>query len=105
MGQLTEKEMEETFDLGKATEQTRELTALLSLMKRQRKKSKPIETVLEALNKLGSRRPTKQRFSVHFDRDRSKFIVYTAHEETVLPLVLHHTAEEIYCKPTKEKLK
>jgi len=97
-----EKEMNDTVEL---SNNSREITALVQLLGRRRKKNKPLETTLEALNKLGSRRPTKQRFSVHFDKGQLKFIVYMLHEETVLPAALHHAADEIICKPTKIKFK
>lgn len=97
--------MEETIELGKAAEQTREIGALLQLLKRQRKKNKPIEATLEALNKLGSRRPPKQRFTIHIDKDQAKIILFTLHEEAALPAVLLHYADEVICKTTKVKLK
>lgn len=99
------KTMSETLDLDKAIEAAKEINSLTQLLLRRRKKNKPVESVLEALNKLGSRRPTKQRFSVHFDNEHTKFIVYALHEETVLPKALQHAADEIICKATKTRLK
>jgi hypothetical protein len=39
-----------------------EINTLVGVLKRRRKKNKPVEQTVEALNKLGSRRPAKQRF-------------------------------------------
>ncbi len=41
-----------------------EINTLVSVLRRQRKKNKPVEQTVEALNKLGSRRPVKQRFTL-----------------------------------------
>lgn len=46
-----------------------EINVLCGSYKRLRKKGRPVEKVVEALNKLGSRRPTKQRFSLSYKSD------------------------------------
>lgn len=43
-----------------------DINVLCANYRRLRKKNKPVEKVIEALNKVGSRRPTKQRFSLAY---------------------------------------
>lgn len=97
---------QEVFDgLGKAAENTREATALTALLVRQRKKNKNVEPTLEALNKLGSRRPERHRFTVGIDRESNKIRVYINNPDAQLPKALHYAADEIHCRTTKERLK
>ena len=46
-----------------------EINVLCASYRRLRKKSKPVEKIVEALNKLGARRPTKHRFSLSYKSD------------------------------------
>lgn len=98
-------EQESTDALTKASENAREVTAMVCLLVRQRKKNRNVEPTLEALNKLGSRRPERYRFTVGIDRESSKIRVYVNSHSPQLPKSLHQAADEIYCKTTKERLK
>jgi hypothetical protein len=80
-----------------------EIGALLSKMHRRRKRGEAVEPILEALNKLGSRRPVRQRFSVHISRETGKFVVSVQSREHQLPKALEHAADEI--RTATEKLK
>ncbi len=91
--------------LGKAAENAREVTAMTSLLVRQRKKNKNMEPTLEALNKLGSRRPERHRFTVGVDRESHHIRVYVNNTDAQLPKALRHAADEIHCKTTKARLK
>ena len=79
-----------------------EITSLMNKVRRRRRRGEVVEPILEALNKLGSRRPVKQRFSVHISRETGKFIV-VANSQEHLPRSIAHAADEV--RTSGEKLK
>ncbi len=60
-----------------------EIETLCALYRRLEKKGKPVESAVEALNKLGSRRPKKQRFSVSYNSKTSVLTVRAEHADWV----------------------
>lgn len=60
-----------------------EINVLCASFKRLRKKNKPVEPVVEALNRLGSRRPTRQRFSLSYNSTDGQLTVKAKHTEWI----------------------
>lgn len=56
-----------------------DINVLCRNVRRLRKKNRPVEPAVEALNKLGARRPTKQRFSLSYNSEQQ---VLTLHAKT-----------------------
>lgn len=79
-------------------ENTAEIDTLVGLYRRRRKKNKPVETVVESLNRLGARRPTKQRFMLSFDSTNCKLTLKAKMEEFV-PDSLRRIADQLIIGP------
>lgn len=71
-----------------------EIKVLCASYKRLRKRGKPVEETVSSLNKLGSRRPTKQRFSLVYDH-KTGVLQLRAKSTEHLPVVLRAMADQL----------
>lgn len=71
-----------------------DINVLCANYRRLRKKGKPVERVVEALNKLGARRPTKQRFSLSYKSDEG-VLTLVAKSTEFLPDDLRRIADQL----------
>ncbi len=74
-----------------AIEGQAEIETLCALYRRLKKKGRPVEPVVEALNRLGARRPKRQRFSVTYNPNDGQLTIRAKHVEW-LPIELRRSA-------------